>query len=257
LLLSFRIEITGKMKQKLILFFLLVIPGLIMAQVVSFSAQAPKQVYVGQRFQLTYTLNSSEGQGFMGPEIVSFDILSGPMMSSGTNIMNINGKLEYTSSSSFTFILEANKAGTFTIPQAIISVKGKRYMSNTLIISVLNQNSRSAQTNPNSNQPQSKSQPQTNDEVGNDVFLKAVVDKNNPYQGELIVVTYKLYTPNQQASGRPALKDTILPGVLGPGSSERCNPISAIHRDGQWQEIHSGGTPQSSPVSSKIGSFDH
>ena len=193
------------MKQKLILLILLVIPGLLLAQVISFSAQAPKQVYLGQRFQLTYTLNSSEGQGFMGPEIVNFDILSGPMMSSGTNIMNINGKLEYTSSSSFTFILEANKAGTFTIPQAIISVKGKRYMSNTLTISVLNQNSRSAQTNPNSNQPQSKSQPQTNDEVGNDVFLKAVVDKSNPYQGELIVVTYKLYTPtNRLQVGQPS-----------------------------------------------------
>ncbi|MEI8047766.1 MAG: BatD family protein [Bacteroidota bacterium] len=200
------------MKQKLILLILLVIPGLLLAQVVSFSAQAPKQVYLGQRFQLTYTLNSSEGQGFMGPEIVNFDILSGPMMSSGTNIMNINGKLEYTSSSSFTFILEANKAGTFTIPQAIISVKGKRYMSNTLTISVLNQNSRSAQTNPNSNQPQSKSQPQTNDEVGNDVFLKAVVDKSNPYQGELIVVTYKLYTPTNRLQVDQPSKIPSYPG---------------------------------------------
>lgn len=185
------------MKQKLILLFLLAIPGLLLAQDVSFTAQAPKQVYIGQQFQLTFTINA-EGSNFMAPEIVNFDILNGPMVSSGQNIMNINGKLEYSSSMSFTFILEATKAGTFTIPQALISVKGKRYMSNASTITVLNQNQRQAQQNPNSNQPQGKPQVITKDDVGGDVFLKAVVDNNNPYQGEGITVTFKLYTPTNR-----------------------------------------------------------
>ncbi len=185
------------MKHKLILFILLVIPGLMVAQDISFTAQAPKQVYVGQRFQLIFTINA-EGTNFMGPEITNFDILNGPMMSSGQNIMNINGKLEYSSTTSYTFILEAIKPGTFTIPQAIISVKGKRYMSNTSTITVLNQNQRSTQQNPNNAQSQGKSQAQPKEDIGNDVFLKAVVDKNNPYQGELIVVTFKLYTPTNR-----------------------------------------------------------
>ena len=141
------------MKLKLILLFLLAIPGIIAAQEISFSAQAPKQVYVGQRFQLTFTINE-DGNNFMGPEITNFNILSGPMMSSGQNIMNINGKLEYSSTSSYSFILEAIKPGTFTIPQAIVSVKGKRYMSNTTTITVLNQTQRSTQQPPGNNQPQ-------------------------------------------------------------------------------------------------------
>jgi hypothetical protein len=186
------------MKHKLILLILLAIPGLLLAQDISFTAQAPKQVYIGQRFQLTFTINA-EGNSFMGPEIVNFDILSGPMMSSGQNIMNINGKLEYSSTTSYTFVLVANKAGSFTIPQAVISVKGKRYMSNNLTINVLNQNQqRPAQQNPNNNQQQGKTQQPTNDDIGKDVFLKAVADKNNPYQGELIVVTFKLYTPTNR-----------------------------------------------------------
>jgi hypothetical protein len=185
------------MKQKLILLFLLAVPGLLLAQEISFSAQAPRQVYIGQQFQLTFTINA-DGSNFMAPEIVNFDVLNGPMLSSGQNIMNINGKLEYSSSMSFTFILEANKAGTFTIPQALISAKGKRYMSNTTTITVLNQSQRPAQQNPNNNQPQSRTQVPTKDDIGGDVFLRVVVDKNNPYQGEGITVTFKLYTPTNR-----------------------------------------------------------
>ena len=185
------------MKPKLILLFLLAIPGLLLAQDISFSAQAPKQVYLGQQFQLTFTINA-EGSNFMAPEIGNFDVLNGPMVSTGQNIMNINGKLEYSSSMSFTFILEATKTGTFTIPQALISVKGKRYMSNTTTITVLNQSQRSTQQNPNANQPQGRTQAPTRDDIGGDVFLKAVVNKNNPYQGELVIVTFKLYTPTNR-----------------------------------------------------------
>jgi hypothetical protein len=199
------------MKLKLILIVLFALPGLLIAQDVSFTAQAPKQVYLGQRFQLTFTTNA-EGSNFMGPEITNFDILNGPMISSGQNIININGKLEYSSSTSYTFILEANKPGTFTIPQAIITAKGKRYMSNTVTITVLNQNQRNNQQNPNTNPQAGKNQAQLKDDIGNDVFLKAVIDKNNPYQGELITLTFKLYTPTNRLQVDPPDKAPSYPG---------------------------------------------
>ncbi len=184
------------MKLKLLFILLLAFPGLLLAQEVRFTSQAPKQVYLGQRFQLTFMLNA-EGSNFMSPEITNFDVLSGPMTSQGQNIMNINGKLEYSTTLSFTFILEANKLGTFTIPQAVITSNGKRYMSNTVTIAVL-QNPRPTQSNPNGTQPQGGNQAQTRDDIGNDIYLKAVVDKNNPYQGEQIIVTFKLYTPTNR-----------------------------------------------------------
>jgi len=184
------------MKRKLIFLFLLVIPGLLLAQNISFSGQAPRQVYLGQQFQLTYTINA-EGSNFMSPEITNFDILAGPMLSSGQQVMNVNGKIEYSSSMSFTFILQANKAGTFTISQAVITVKGKRYMSNPVTITVMNQSQRSAPQAQNNIQ-QGKEQAPVNDNVGNNIFLKAVVDKSNPYQGEQVTVTFKLYTPTNR-----------------------------------------------------------
>lgn len=199
------------MKSKLILIFLLVLPGLLFAQDISFTAQAPRQVVLGQQFQLIFTVNG-EGSNFMSPDIANFDILSGPMMSSGQNIMNINGKLEYSSSTSFSFILQANKIGTFTIPQAIISVKGKRYLSNTLPITVHNQSSRPAQTNPNNNQPQDNNPAPLKDDIGKDIFLKAVVDKHNPYQGEAVIVTFKLYTPTNRLQIDIPVKIPSYPG---------------------------------------------
>lgn len=199
------------MKQKLILIFLLALPGFLLAQDISFTAQAPRQVYLRQRFQLTFTINA-EASNFMSPEITNFDILSGPMVSSGQNIMNINGKLEYSSSMSYTFILEANKVGTFNIPQALISAKNKRYMSNSLTITVLSQNQKQAQQSPNNNQSQGKPQAQLKDDIGGDVFLKAVVDKTNPYQGELTTITFKLYTPTNRLQIDPPNKIPSYPG---------------------------------------------
>jgi len=184
------------MKPKLIFFLLLVLPGLLVAQNISFSGQAPRQVYLGQQFQLTYTINA-EGSNFMSPEITNFDVLAGPMMSSGQNVMDINGKIEYSSSMSFTFILQATKAGTFTIPQALITVKGKRYMSNPVPITVLNQSQHSAPPAQGNNH-QGTEQTSVKDNIGNNIFLKAVVDKSNPYQGEQVTVTFKLYTPTNR-----------------------------------------------------------
>lgn len=200
------------MKHKLIFTILFYLPGLlVLAQEISFTSQAPKQVYLGQQFQLTFTVNA-EGSNFMSPEITNFDILNGPMVSSGQNIMNINGKLEYSSSMSFTFILEANKAGTFTIPQALITVKGKRYMSNTVSITVLSQGQRSTQQGQGNNQLQGRESSAVKDDIGKDIFIKAVVDKSNPYQGELITVTFKLYTPTNRLQVDAAEKAPSYPG---------------------------------------------
>jgi hypothetical protein len=183
------------MTKKLILILLLAFPGLLIAQDVSFTAQAPKQVYSGQRFQLTYTLNNTEGSGFMGPDITNFDILAGPMISSGSNVMNINGKLDYSSYTSFTFVLQAGKAGTFQIPQAVISYKGKRYMSNAVTVTVLAGNSRPNAAAPSQPQARQQQQQPTVSDAGNEIFIKAVVDNANPFLGEAVTVTFKLYTP--------------------------------------------------------------
>lgn len=175
------------------------------AQELSFQGQAPRQVAVSQRFRLTYTLNA-DGSNFIGPEIKNFSVLQGPSFSTGQSITMINGKVDATSTTSASYILQATSAGTFTLPSAMISSNGKRLLSNTLTITVSNagpnvppQTQTPYPQQPGS--PRSQSQPpQAEDNVGSAISLRATVDNANPYQGEPITLTYKLYTPTSRLS---------------------------------------------------------
>lgn len=184
----------------------LLLAGFIQAQEVTFYAQAPRQVSVGQRFYLTFTVNQ-EGTGFISPEIQHFDVLSGPNMQTSSQFQSVNGRITQSVSYSYTFILAATEPGTFTIPQASITVKGKRYQSNTVTIMVVGQAQQKAQgqSNPRGGQVDASS-------AGNDIFLKAVADKSNPYLGEQIIVTYKLYTPTNRIRINPAGQSPAYPG---------------------------------------------
>ncbi|MBK7213523.1 MAG: protein BatD [Bacteroidales bacterium] len=196
------------MKRYFTILILLITAGFLSAQEVTFYTQAPRQVNIGQRFYLTFTINQ-EGIGFIGPEIQHFDVLSGPSVQTSSQIQNVNGKITQSTSYSYTFILAANEAGTFTIPPAIITVKGKRYQSNTVTINVNGQGGNQAKPG----QPSQRSNAQSNDNsTGNDIFLKAICDKSNPYLGEQIIVTYKLYTPTNRLRINPASTAPAYPG---------------------------------------------
>lgn len=191
-----------------IAFFLLSLSA-VFAQDVTFYAQGPRQVNLGQRFYLTFTVNQ-EGTGFISPEIQHFEVLSGPSLQTNSQFQSINGKISQSVSYSYTFVLQATETGTFTIPPAIITVKGKKVSSNTITIIVSNpggagaQNRQPAQRGNQGNVQQ--------DNTGNDIFLKAVPNKTNPYIGEEIIVTYKLYTPTSNLNINPPDKAPSFPG---------------------------------------------
>ena len=191
--------------------FIILFSGISLAQEVSFYTQAPRQVSIGQRFYLTYTVNQ-EGTGFISPEIQHFDVLSGPGMQSSSQFQSINGRITQSVSYSYTFVLQATEAGTFTIPQATITVKGKKYQSNTVTIQVTGQANQPQARTPGQSQPRNPQSPSDGSGTGNDIFLKAFVNKNNPYLGEEIIVTYKLYTPTNRLSINPMGQAPAYPG---------------------------------------------
>lgn len=160
---------------------------------VRFEASAPSQVGLGQAFRLSFSVNQ-EGRGFIMPEIRNFDVLSGPSQGSSSNISVINGKVTQTVSYTYTFLLQAPKAGTFTIPPASITVDGKKYQSNSLTIQVIDQGG-GQQAQPRQNTRPRSTQPGTAGSISeSDVFLRAVISKNNLTLGEQAIITYKLYT---------------------------------------------------------------
>ena len=172
-------------KGTLFIFFTLCFFYSAFADAVKITAQAKTTVVVGERFNITYTVNA-QGTRFRGPQINAFSVLSGPNQSSNSSVQIINGQVTQNVSYTFTYIVQAIKEGSFTIPAAVINVNGTDYQSNTLTINVV----------AGSTQQQQQQQQQKNQQAasGNDIFIKAFVDKTNPMQGEQIIVTYKIYT---------------------------------------------------------------
>jgi hypothetical protein len=177
------------------------------AEDIIFSAQAKRVVSVGEMFNLTFTLNS-QGKQFRGPQIKNFKVISGPNTSSNSNIRFINGSMSRSETYTFSYVLEATQEGEFNIPSATIVVNKEKYESNSLTIKVV-KNKANKPKSSSSGQRQSNRKPQSSQQrnqrqnaskgkhvsVNNkDVFLKALINKKDPYQGEQIVVTYKIYT---------------------------------------------------------------
>src|SRR5207247_66730 len=80
---------------------------------------------------------------------------------------------------------------TFTIGSGIIESNGKKIQSNPITLKVVK-----GAAKPQSGTPQQGkgAQGQQEYQAGNNIFLKVTADKSNVYQGEQIIVTYKVYT---------------------------------------------------------------
>lgn len=181
------------------LFFL---PVLLPAQQIAFTGTAKSVVTVGERFQLQYKMNA-EGTGFKGPEIVDFNVLSGPGTSTSSSVQIIGGQVTREVTYSFTYILAATRKGSFTIPPATINHGGRQYTSNAVIIQV---------TDGGQSAPAGQGQQQQGSEEAIDVFLRATVSNSSPFLGEQIIISYKLYFNNQIAGHDGFQKISSFPG---------------------------------------------
>ena len=120
---------------KYILFFLTIALAA-MAEEVSFQASAPAQVIVGKPFQITYTGNQ-RSKDLRPPQFESFDVIAGPYSSQSQSTEWINGQRTTSFSQTYTYTLMAQKAGTFNLQPATITVGRQQYTSNGLKITVL------------------------------------------------------------------------------------------------------------------------
>lgn len=163
------------------------------AQDVRLTGQAKQVVAVGETFTLTYTLNA-QGSGFRGPNIQSFDMLSGPNTSTSSSIRSVNGSTTMSITYTFTYLLQATREGSFEIPAASVTVNGRQISSNTVSIKVVkNPNGSGTQNQGSGNQARGGTS-QAGSGSSTDVYVKAFASNSNPLQGEGIVITYKIFT---------------------------------------------------------------
>ncbi len=166
------------------------------------SVQAPKQVFQGDIFTVTFIIND-QGSDFRGPNFKGFSLQSGPNRSSQQSISIINGQMSSSTQTTYSYRLLADVEGTFTVSPATCSAAGKKISSNSFTIKVEKmsqaqlkqrrqqqaQQQRRQAYDPWAQQPQPASK--IDDKT---LFARASVNKSNPYLGEQIIVTYKIYT---------------------------------------------------------------
>ncbi len=172
---------------------LLFIQGMRADEAISFTAEAPRNVVMGQQFYLVYTSNS-EVKDLRIPEINDFEILMGPSTSTMSSATIINGKYSSTTTYRFTYVLYPKKTGTFSFPAASATIGKETRKSNSLTIKVLpaDQKSSSATSSAGTTQRQQEA---TSSRVSSDqVFIRAIPSKSSVYEQEGLTVTYKLYT---------------------------------------------------------------
>lgn len=156
-------------------------------------ADAPAEVAVGEQFRLTYTVNTQNVNGFrVGTIPAELEVLMGPSTSSQSSFQMVNGHTSSSSSITYTYIICANKAGTYSIPAAHISVGGKTIASNQLRIKVSGASRQGAQGQQG--QGEGGLRPAGSRISGSDLFIKVCANKRRVHEQEPILLTYKVYT---------------------------------------------------------------
>ena len=169
------------------------------------TGRAPSQVAVGEQFRLSYTINTQDVRGFRAGRMPEgFEVLMGPSTSTQSSFQMVNGHTSSTSSVTYTYILVANKNGTFTIPAAHVTADGKSISSNEIQIRVTGQSQQSSGGgssqsgyNQHRQQPQSPAEeirPAGSAISGGDLFIRVSASKRRVIEQEPILLTYKVYT---------------------------------------------------------------
>lgn len=158
------------------------------------TGRAPSQVAVGEQFRLSYTINTDDVKGFRAGNVPeAFDVLMGPTTSTQSSYQLVNGHMSGSTSVTYTYILSANKQGTFTIPAAQAQVGGKTVHSNELRIKVSGQ-AQGGQQGRQQGRAGEEVRPAGSTISGSDLFIKVSASKQRVREQEPILLTYKVYT---------------------------------------------------------------
>ena len=164
------------------------------AEEVTFTADAPNAVVMGETFRLSYTVNTHDVKGFRVGDIVDFDVLSGPNSSTSMRSSSINGVRTTVKTITYTCILRPKQEGTFTIPSATIVAEGERMVSQEVTVKVLPPDQQNSSVSQLGSQGKSAGSSQLGQIGDDDLFIVATVNKKKVYEQEAILLTYKIYT---------------------------------------------------------------
>ncbi|MCF0211492.1 MAG: protein BatD [Bacteroidales bacterium] len=173
------------------------------------SVKAPSQVSAGQVFDIVFELNGNAQANISVPNLSPFEVVGGPWKGTSRSFSMVNGQTSQSVTTTQQYRLRASKEGTFTIGSASCTVNNKKVSSQPVKITVVKGN---ANNTPQQQQQSQQQQTQQSTEIDNSkLFVRVGVNNSNPYKGEEVIITYKIYT---QLSLRQYTIDK-LPGIKG------------------------------------------
>lgn len=164
--------------------------GTTAAQDIFVKTEYPRVVSQGEQFAITWTINTGGGE-ITVPPFKGFYRLMGPQTSYSSSTSIINGKISQETSYSYTYYLQAVEPGRFTIPPAVIKVKGREYRSDSLYIEVV--------ADPSARQPvqgagkQEVQGPAGNQPPAGDLYIRLIPNRTEVFTGEPVILTVKIY----------------------------------------------------------------
>ena len=149
-------------------------------------------VQEGERFGITLRLESNKsvrGHNLSVGRVSSLQLVVGPSLSQQSSISIVNGKQVASYITDYTFIYQATKTGTFTVPSASIEVDGKKLVTNSIQIQVAKASSGGGNASSSSKSTSSSSQ-------GNldELYIQVIPTRRTVYLGEPIRVEFKLFS---------------------------------------------------------------
>ena len=168
------------------------------SQDATLTVQAPNAVVKGERFRVSFTVNTNKAKDFRAPVFEGLTELSGPSTSTSSSMQIINGQRTSSASITYTYVLIGEEEGEFTIQPASIVVDKKTIQSSSKTIKVLPQDKSSSANQQQHQQSgnRSGSAAQTSNPASiaaDDLFMLATVDKKKVYEQEALLLTYKVY----------------------------------------------------------------
>ncbi|MDA3615013.1 BatD family protein [Polluticaenibacter yanchengensis] len=170
------------------------------------------EMAINETVEVAFEASNADISNVRVPDFTDWSIVGGPMQMQSSS--NINGVSSTTIS--IKYYLSPKKAGKLTVPGAGASINGKQVTSNTVVINVSSkpvkdpqQSSMSVQSSPFAGLFDQELEPVHGDDdlefylnenanidqiINNNVLVKARLDKNVGYMGEVLLIEYKLYS---------------------------------------------------------------
>lgn len=169
---------------------------------IKLNIKVPEYAEIGQKIRVVYVLQSptkiEDNQSVYNfldkaaSKIKDIEILYGPALTTSSSVTTVKGKRTVMYTYEYTYIMSPLRKGNHTIPKWEVTIDGKKYISNTPLIKVADNEKEERKTQKSQKDKRSK-----DEKI--DAFVKMNISKTNLGTSDTLSIVYKLYSTTEPA----------------------------------------------------------